>query len=84
MCVTYSAGNFADLISLALLVSNVLNHVVGEKAHCEVVVTADDASEHRHAGHSEENILHDLGSVHFVLLLCLVQINFQIIKQINQ
>ena len=66
---TYSAGNFADLVSLALLVTNVLNHVVREKAHCEVVVTADDASKNRHAGDSEENILHDLGSVHFVLFV---------------
>ena len=42
---TYSASDFLDFVTLALLVTNVLNHVVGEETHGKVVVTADDASE---------------------------------------
>ena len=47
--------------------TNVFDHVVAEKAHGEVVVTADDAGEDRDAGHCEEDVLHDLGTVHCFL-----------------
>ena len=54
---------------------DVLNHVVAQQSHGEVVVAADDACEDREASHGEEDVFNDLGSVHF-----LFSINFQIIS----
>ena len=43
---------------------DVLNHVVAQQSHGEVVVAADDACEDREASHGEEDVFNDLGSVH--------------------
>ena len=69
---TYRSCNLADLRSLLLV--EVLDHVVAEEAHREVVVAPDDASEDRDACHCEEDVFDDLSSVHFLKI-----INFQII-----
>lgn len=60
--ITYNFGELGDFF--ALLGADVLDHVVGEQAHGEVVVRPDAASEDRNARHREEDVLHDLGSVH--------------------
>ena len=59
---TYGASDLCDLG--ALLVSDIFDHVVGEQAHCKVVVAANHAREDRDASHCEENILHNLSAVH--------------------
>ena len=59
---TYSASSLADLGSL--LGADILDHVVAEEAHGEIIVTADHTSEDRNTSHAEENILNNLGSVH--------------------
>ena len=64
---TYSASSLADLGSL--LGADILDHVVAEEAHGEIIVTADHAREDWNAGHREEQVLNNLLSVHFVLML---------------
>ena len=77
---TYNFGDLGDFF--ALLCANVLDHVVREQAHGEVVVRPDAASEHRDASHCEENVLHNLGTVHSRHAFMFLS-QFQIIKQIN-
>ena len=60
---TYSFSSLADLSSL--LVADILDHVVTEEAHGEIIVTANHTSEDRDAGHAEEEILNNLLPVHF-------------------
>ena len=60
---TYSASSLADLSSL--LGADILDHVVAEEAHGEIIVTANHTSEDRDASHAEEKMLNNSCSVHF-------------------
>ena len=73
---TYSASSLADLGSL--LTADILDHIVAEEAHGEIIVTADHTCEDRNTSHAEEYILDNLCSVHFyryaTKLLTIIQI----------
>ena len=62
-----------------MLVVDVLDHVEREEAHGKVVVTSDYACEYRDASHGEENVLHDLSSIHIYLFLVLLFSNIYLI-----